>query len=304
MSLLKDKVAVVIGASRGIGRGIAVGLGREGARVVVAARTKERGEKSKLGAEGYVVSGSLAETAAQIRDAGGEATTFPCDAQDTEQIHALVEETIERYGRLDILVTSLQPDGAVEGAFCDLPVSAWDGHMAVVPRAFYVAARAAAPHMTRQGSGLLATVSSPGGAFDFYSVPYCVARAAADRLAQALDHELGSSGVAAVSLWPTYMRTDRVRRAQAGEPQGFSIDGSLDLETEADAPELLGAAIARLSLDPELSTLSGKVQVLNYLAKRYGLMDENGSDPAPVPFLDELIAKTGSLAPSAYHVET
>ncbi len=101
-------------------------------------------------------------------------------------------------------------------------------------------------------------------------VPPCVARAAVDRLAQALDHELGSSGVATVSLWPTTMRTDRVRRARAGEHQGFSIDGSLDLETEADAPELLGAAIARLSLDPELSTLSGKVQILNYLAKRYG----------------------------------
>lgn len=304
MSLLKDKVAVVIGASRGIGRGIAVGLGREGARVVVAARTKERREKSKLGAEGYVVSGSLAETAAEIRDAGGEATAIPCDALDVEQIHALVEETIKRHERIDILVTSLQPDSAVEGACCDLPVSAWDDHMATVPRAFYAAARAAMPHMTRQGSGLLAAVSSPGGAFDFYSIPYCVARAAIDRLAQALAHELGSSGVAAVSLWPTTMRTDRVRRAQAGETQGFSVDGSIDLETEGDAPELLGSAIARLSLDPELHKLSGKVQVLNYLANRYGLKDENGSDPAPVPHLDELIAKTGSLAPSAYHVET
>ena len=302
MHLLKDKVAVVIGASRGIGRGIAIGLGREGAQLVLAARTMEPGEKSKLGAEGYTINGSLKETAREIENTGGKADIIQCDALDYDQVQAMVEETIGKYGRIDILVISLLPDCQLEGSLCEMPVSAWDDHMSVVPRAYYYAGRAAAPHMVKQGSGLITAVSSPGGSFDFYSIPYCVARSAIDRLAQAFDHELGESGVAAVSLWPTFMRTERVGSAQAGESQGFSIDNSVDLEIDADAPELLGKAIAHLSADPEIARLSGRVQVLNYLAKRYDLKDENGSAAAPVPHLDKLIADTGSLAPSAYTV--
>jgi dehydrogenase/reductase SDR family protein 1 len=302
MHSLRDKVAVVIGASRGIGRGIAIGLGREGAQLVLAARTMEPGEKSELGPEGYTINGSLRETAREIENTGGKATIIQCDALDYDQVQALVEATIEKYSRIDILVISLQPDCQVEGRLCEMPVSAWDDHMSVVPRAYYYAGRAVAPHMVKQGFGLIAAVSSPGGAFDFYSIPYCVARSAIDRLAQAFDHELGEAGVAAVSLWPTTMRTERVGSAHAGESQGFSIDNSVDLEIEGDAPELLGKAIANLSIDPELAKLSGRVQVLNYLAKRYNLKDENGSAVAPVPHLDKLIADTGSLAPSAYTV--
>jgi dehydrogenase/reductase SDR family protein 1 len=302
MHLLKDKVAVVIGASRGIGRGIAIGLGREGAQLVLAALTMEPGEKSKLGSEGYTINGSLKETAREIEITGGKADIIQCDALDYDQIQAMVEETIRKYSRIDILVISLQPDCQVEGSLYEMPVSAWDDHMSVVPRAYYYAGRAVAPHMEKQGFGLITAVSSPGGTFDFYSIPYCVARSAIDRLAQAFDHELGEAGVAAVSLWPTTMRTERVGSAHAGESQGFSIDNSVDLEIAGDAPELLGKAIANLSVDPELAKLSGRVQVLNYLAKRYNLKDENGSAAAPVPHLDKLIADTGSLAPSAYTV--
>jgi len=302
MYLLKDKVAVVIGASRGIGRGIAIGLGREGAQLVLAARTMEPEEKRELGSEGYSINGSLKETAREIENTGGKADIIQCDALDYDQVQAMVEETISNYSRIDILVISLQPDCQLEGSLCEMPVSAWNDHMSVGPRAYYYAARAVAPHMVKQGSGLITAVSSPGGSLDFYSIPYCVARSAIDRLAQAFDSELGAAGVAAVSLWPTTMRTDRVSRAHAGESQGFSIDSSIDLEIDGDAPELLGKAIANLSIDPEIARLSGRVQVLNYLAKRYGLKDENGSAAAPVPHLDKLIADTGSLAPSAYSV--
>jgi dehydrogenase/reductase SDR family protein 1 len=302
MHLLKNKVAVVIGASRGIGRGIAIGLGREGAQLVLAARTMEPGEKRELGSEGYSINGSLKETAREIENAGGKADTIQCDALDYDQVQAMVEETIGKYGRIDILVISLLPDCQLEGTLSEMPVSAWDDHMSVVPRAYYYAGKAVAPHMVKQGSGLITAVSSEGGAFDFYSIPYCVARCAIDRLAQAFDHELGEAGVAAVSLWPTFMRTERVRSAHAGESQGFSVDNSVDLEIDGDAPELLGKSIANLSVDPEIAKLSGKVQLLNYLANRYNLKDENGSAAAPMPDVEKLIADTGSFAPSAYTV--
>jgi len=172
MHLLKDKVAVVIGASRGIGRGIAIGLGREGAQLVLAARTMEPGEKKELGSEGYNINGSLKETAREIEKMGGKADITQCDALDYDQVEAMVEETISKYSRIDILVISLLPDCQLEGTLGEMPVSAWDDHMSVVPRAYYYAGRAVAPQMAKQGSGLITAVSSSGGAVDFYSIPY------------------------------------------------------------------------------------------------------------------------------------
>lgn len=300
MGILDGRVAVVLGASRGIGRGIASGLGREGAFVFAGARTVKAGQMRAVGPAGLEVPGSLEETVEEIKEAGGEAIAIHCDVRDDASIEGLIGAAIEHHGRIDILACSLLPDAQFEGQFWKLPLSAWDDQVIVGPRAYYAAARAAAPHMSKAGSGMMAFISSPGGAFDIYSVPYCVARAATDRLAQAIDSELRPSGVAVITLWPTYMRTERVLQAKAGENPGFSVENEIDLSIDADDPKLAGQVLARLAVDSDLLNLSGKVHILNHLAKRYSLKDTDGSEPAPVENVNELISKTGTLAPSAY----
>ena len=300
MGILDGRVAVVLGASRGIGGGIARGMGREGAFVFAGARTLRAGEMRAVGPAGLKVPGSLEETVQEIKEAGGEALAIQCDIRDDASTEGLIAAAIERHGRIDILACSLLPDAQFEGRFWELPLSAWDDQFIVGPRAYYAAARAAAPHMQKAGSGMMAFISSPGGAFDFYSAPYCVARAATDRLAQAIDSELRPFGVAAITLWPTYMRTERVLEAKAGKNPGFSLETEVDLSINADDPDLAGQVLARLAADGDLLTFSGKVHILNHLAKRYSLKDTDGSEAAPVDDVDELISATGTLAPSAY----
>lgn len=300
MGILDGRVAIVLGASRGIGRGIARGLGREGAFVFAGARTVKAGQMRAVGPAGLEVPGSLEETVEEIKEAGGEAIAIHCDVRDDASIEGLIGAAIEHHGRIDILACSLLPDAPFEGQFWKLPLSAWDDQFIVGPRAYYAAARAAAPHMSKAGSGMMAFISSPGGAFDFYGVPYCVARAATDRLAQAIDSELRPSGVAVITLWPTYMRTERVLQAKAGKNPGFSVENEVNLSIHADDPDLAGQVLARLAADGDLLTFSGKVHILNHLAKRYSLKNTDGSAPAPVENVNELISRTGTLAPSAY----
>ena len=168
--------------------------------------------------------------------------------------------------------------------------------MNIVATATYAIARLAAPHMIRQRSGFIGQISSPGGAFDFYGSADCIARGALDRLAQALSHELGEFGISSVSIWPTYVRTERILRAQQGEAEGISIDGAINLSEDADSPEFVGTTIAHLIADKDHAKLSGKVHTIYHLAKRYGLKDVDGSEPALSAFL-----KAGlSIVPDVY----
>lgn len=296
MGILNGQVAVVLGASRGIGRGIAISLAREGATIFVAARTLEAGETRPVGPDDVKVPGTLEESVLEINKAGGEAFAIYCDVRDDASIERLIENVIESHGRLDILACSLLPDDQFEGHFWELPLSAWDNQFIVGPRAYYAAARVAAPHMSKAGSGLMVFISSPGGAFDFYSIPYCVARAATDRLSQAIDSELREKGVTAVSLWPSYIRTERVLQAHAGEAVGFSVEPEVDLELEANSPQLVGSVIAHLAADPDKLALGGGVQLLADLSTRYDLLDDDDSK-AVYP---EGVEKVGPIAPSAY----
>lgn len=309
MGILAGRVAVVLGASRGIGHGIARTLGSEGAIVFAGARTVKAGETRVVGPAGVKVPGSLEETVQEIEKAGGQAVAVHCDVRDDASIERLIGRAIEDHGRIDILACSLLPDVLdcslsldthYEGKFWQLPLSAWDDQFVIGPRAYYAAARAAAPRMSKAGSGLMVFLSSPGGALDFYGVPYCVARAATDRLAQAVDNELREQEVTAVSLWPNYIRTERVTQARAGEDVGFSMDSGSDFSKEANSPELVGLAVAHLAADPDRLALSGAVHLLADLSARYGLRDIDGSEAYDDPDLRDMIETTGTIAPSAY----
>jgi NAD(P)-dependent dehydrogenase (short-subunit alcohol dehydrogenase family) len=300
MSLIDGKVALVTGASRGIGRGVARELARHGAKVIVAARTMTADEAPRVDGAGAKLPGSLQETVAEIEDAGGAALAVRCDLADTGQIAALVARTVEHFGRLDILVNNSHYEDTFVGRFWELPLDVYDGQMTAGPRAYYAAAWHAAPVMLKQGHGLIVNISSPGACVDFYGAAYCVGRAASDRMAQALANDLRSEGISVVSLWPSYVRSERVLIAAAGGDPGFDVPSGFDPSTEANSTDIVGTAIAHLAADPDVAKRSGKVLMVGDLAEHYSFKDIDGREAIRLGVVSAMRAQRGYIAPLAY----
>jgi dehydrogenase/reductase SDR family protein 1 len=300
MAMVNGKVALVTGASRGIGRGVARELARQGAKVVVAARTMTPDEAPRVDGAGAKLPGSLQETLAEIEDAGGEALAVRCDLSDTGQIAALVRTTVERFGQLDILVNNAMPQDTFVGRFWELPLDVYDGQMTAGPRSYYAASWHAAPVMLEQGHGLIVNISSPGAIVDFYGAAYCIGRAASDRMAQALAHDLRPHGISVVSLWPTYVRTERVLIAAIGGNPGFDVPDDFDPSVDANSTDIVGTAIAHLAADPDVAKRSGKVLMVGDLAQHYGFKDIDGRDAMFNPPAIAMRRQRGYISPLAY----
>lgn len=258
--LPEGTVAVVTGASRGIGRGVARALGAAGATVYVTGRTVEPGSSP--------LPGTIGATAAEVSALGGRGIPVRCDHRDDAQVEALFQRVSTEAGRLDILVNNvfLLPGGDIFRPFWELPLSVWDDQHEVGLRSHYVASVFAAPLMLEAGRGLIAHISSYGGAGYQINTAYGVGKAGVDRLAADMAHELKPHGVACVSLWPAVVRTERILAMAEAGALPWSLEGS-------ESPELTGRAIAALATDPELLELSGRVHVVAKLAERYGLVD-------------------------------
>ena len=196
---LAGKVCIVTGATRGIGKGIALQLGEKGAKVYITGRTLEPQKGSKVG-------GSLRETTEAIKARGGDCIPVQCDHSKDEDIERLFEQVKrENDGQLDILVNNAY--GAVnaiysnmEVKFWDLPVSMWDTVNNVGLRNHYICAVYAARMMVPRRRGLIVNVSSGGGLQYLFNPPYGIGKEACDRMAADCGHELFSSNVAFVSL--------------------------------------------------------------------------------------------------------
>jgi NAD(P)-dependent dehydrogenase (short-subunit alcohol dehydrogenase family) len=268
MGALTDKVALVTGASRGIGKGIAVALGAQGATVYVTGRTMTPGS--------HPLPGTVGETAEEVTRRGGQGIAVQVDHGDDAQVAALFQQIKSEHGRLDILVNNayaLPEDLTEPGAFWEKPLSHWD-MVDVGVRSNYVAARHAATMMVPQGSGLIVAISGYAAVTYTYGVVFGMCKSAVDRMARDMAVELESYHVASLSLWQGLTFTERAERNLRRSPE-------MTKQTVTDpavgcSPEFPGRVIAALAADPDVMKRSGGTFITAELAQEYGVVDVDG----------------------------
>ena len=274
MKSLTGKVALVTGASRGVGKGVALGLGEAGATVYVTGRTVREG------AAAVALPGTVQQTADQVTRQGGQGIAIRCDHTNDDEVQAVFERITREQGRLDVLVNNVwggyefYHDGTEfwnEKGFWTAPISRWDKSFQAGVRAHYVASVLAAPLMIAQGSGLIVNISFFAAQRDDRGVAYAAAKAADDRMASAMAHELRPHRVAAMSLYPGLVRTEGVLKA------GDFFDLS-----NSESPQFIGRVVAALAADPDFMRHSGQVLVAAAVAQEYGVADVDGKQPRPV----------------------
>lgn len=266
MESLRNRVVVVTGASRGLGKGIALGLGEAGATVYVTGRST-RGDGSSL-------AGTIDETAAQVTALGGTGIAVRCDHRLDSDVERLFERVRREQGRLHVLVNNAfaSPEQRVLWSglpFWQLPISLWDDLMAVGLRSHFVASRLAVPLMLEQAEGVIVNVSShaagsakPSGSKR--TIPYSVVKAGLHRLTAEMATELRGDGIAVVSIWPPATRTEGVLAQQ-------DVWGNLK---DWNSPLFTGRVLAAFLLRDDARARTGQTLEVEELAKQWDMVDQ------------------------------
>ncbi len=250
---LKGKVAVVTGASRGVGKGVALGLGEAGATVYVTGRTiKDKADVEKLG-------GTVFETAGAVTAIGGTGVALPCDHREDSQVEEVFRQVAKKSKRIDILVNNAWGgyENMREGRtftyfkpFWEQPFWRWDAMFEAGVRAAYTASAMAVPLMIKKKSGLIVNISFWSAQVYMNNTAYGVSKAAVDKMTEYMAKELKKYKVAVVSLYPGLVRTESVMR----NAKHFDMSNS-------ESPQFIGRVVAALADDPNLMRKSGKVLV-------------------------------------------
>nr|XP_012323383.1 dehydrogenase/reductase SDR family member 1 [Aotus nancymaae] len=265
---MKGQVCVVTGASRGIGRGIALQLCKAGATVYITGRHMD----------------TLRVAAQEAQSLGGQCVPVVCDSSQESEVRSLFEQVDrEQQGRLDVLVNNAYAGVQTilktgNKAFWETPASMWDDINNVGLRGHYLCSVYGARLMVPAGRGLIVVISSPGGLQYMFNVPYGVGKAACDKLAADCAHELRRHGVSYVSLWPGIVQTELLKEHMAKEEglQDPVFKQFRSVFSSAETTEMSGKCVVALATDPNILSLSGKVLPSCDLARRYGLRDVDG----------------------------
>ena len=277
---LKGKVALVTGATRGIGKGIAIGLGEAGATVYITGRSLE----SSRAGEG--IAGTLQETKLAVEKAGGVCISVQVDHSDDEQIASLFDRIQqEQQGQLDLLVNNVFAGvqtlrDSYGKPFWDCEPELWDAVNHVGLWSHYITSVLASRMMTKRKQGLICTLSSWGSMSYIFGVAYGVGKSACDRLAADMAVELNPYNVASISVWPGIVGTEHISRL-AEEVQEKNIDSPAGIGERYnwESPFLTGRVIAALAAEPNIMKHTGKAKIVAELAQKYRIVDQDGNLP-------------------------
>ena len=268
MTDLAGKVVIVTGASRGIGKGIAIALGARGATVYVTGRTVTSTDES--------LPGTVSETAAEVDRRGGRGIAVQVDHSDDDQVAALFDQVRREQGRLDILVNNafaIPEDLTDPKPFWEKPLSNWE-MVDVGVRSNFVAAWHGAQIMVPQRSGLIVAISGYTGVTYTYGVVFGMCKAAVDRMARDMAIELEPYHIASLSLWQGLTYTERAQRNLVHNPEMKKL--TVTNPAVGCSPEFPGRVIAALAADPEVMKRSGGTFITAELAMHYGITDIDG----------------------------
>jgi NAD(P)-dependent dehydrogenase (short-subunit alcohol dehydrogenase family) len=271
---LIGKIALVTGASRGIGKGIAISLSLAGATVYITGRTTDE----KISASG--LAGSIRKTVEEIKQLGGNCVAIQCDHRNDQEVEKVFETITKEHKQLDILVNNVWggyehfTDGTDfwnEKEFWTQPLSRWDSMFASGVRAHYVSSVLALPLMILGKQGLIVNLSFFAAKRTDKGVAYGAAKAATDHMIACMADEMREYNIAAVSVYPGLVRTESVLKAAE----------HLDL-SNSESPQFIGRAIAALASDSQVMKKSGLTLIAAQLAHEYGFTDINGQQPRPL----------------------
>ncbi|AGU50076.1 NAD(P)-binding domain-containing dehydrogenase/reductase [Variovorax paradoxus B4] len=281
---LKGRVAVVTGASRGAGRGIALELGAAGATVYVTGRSTRgqpaRGYGQLLAlSELEALPGSIDETADEVARMGGRGIAVRCDHTQEDEVKQLFAQVQREQGRVDLLVNNAWGGhetftGVFEAPFWEHPLSNWDSMFDRGVRNHLLTSRFAAPVMVAQKSGLIVTTTFWDR--DNYlrgNLFYDLAKSAMTRLAFGMAQELRPHGVASLAVSPGWMRTEFVLAGHKTDEAHWRERPAL---ARTESPRYLGRAVAALAGDAQVLEKSGGVHRVADLAREYGFTDVDG----------------------------
>lgn len=280
---LEGRVAVVTGATRGAGRGIALELGEAGATVYVTGRStrQERtaaydGALAQLGLE--ALPGTVEDTAEAVTRRGGCGVPVRCDHTREDEVRALFARVEQEAGRVDILVNNAwgaheDPSFLGGAPFWELSMAHWDTMFDRGVRNHFLSSCCAAPLLVRQGRGLIITTTFWDRGRYVGNLFYDCAKAAMNRLAFALAHELGPHGITSVALSPGWMRTELVLAGERADEDTWRERPCLAL-TESVA--YVGRAVVALATDPDVMARSGTILRVGDLAWECGFTDADG----------------------------
>jgi NAD(P)-dependent dehydrogenase (short-subunit alcohol dehydrogenase family) len=270
------KKAFVTGASRGIGKAIAVSLAGAGFDVAITARTVEPGEEREHSStvarsDRSPLPGSLRETAALVERAGAIALSVPADLLDRASLGAAATTVLDRWGTVDVLVHNARYIGPGHmDRLLDAPIAAIENHMQGNFFAPLVLDKLFVPAMIEHGGGLIVDITSGAGFGDPFApageggwgISYGASKAALHRVAGILATELAAHNVRAINVEPGFIATERI--AQDMARFGFDADG--------EPPEVVGAVVAWLATNPGAATLNGTTVFAQDFCHEHGLL--------------------------------
>lgn len=295
MSALHGKIALVAGATRGSGRGIACMLGKAGATVYCSGRSTRANRPAAPVDPGaaFALAGrpeTVEETAEMVTAHGGVGIAAVTDHSRPEQVRALVERIEREQGRLDILVNDIWG-----GDELSEPVPFWehalDKGLLMLERGIHthlITSRHAAPLLIKSGGGLIVEVTDGDGFHYRGNLYYDLVKTSVIRMAFALATELRPHAVTALAITPGFLRSEAMLDHFGVSEATWrdAIPGRPDF-AESETPFYVGRAVAALAADPEVARLSGRALAVWDLGPRYGFSDVDGRQPNIVPWIAE-----------------